>query len=125
MGPCAGTERDLLFEKSGVGLTRTEEFSYGPLFSSERQGTNKWKTADYIDPKRRAIVLEIMHILRPARMRLLTREEEKQFPKERKILTAESSEGTKDDIRRPSIPPQPARTKEEGESGDSGGRSVG
>ncbi|OAE32095.1 hypothetical protein AXG93_2573s1040 [Marchantia polymorpha subsp. ruderalis] len=39
-------------------------------------------------------------------MGLLTREEEKQFPRERKILTAESSEGTEDDNRQPSISPQ-------------------
>ncbi|OAE32793.1 hypothetical protein AXG93_374s1200 [Marchantia polymorpha subsp. ruderalis] len=163
MGPCAGSDGDLLFEKNSVRLTNIEEFSYRPLFNSGRQGTNGWKTADYIDPKRRAIALGIMHILRPARttyvtawqvwffeqilkgqgvhwamifhdlvwmnasdrwtgplvnhltpflvifyrgMDLLTREEEKQFPKEREILTAESSEGTKDDTRRPSIPPQ-------------------
>lgn len=34
------------------------------------------------------------------------REEEKRFPREREILTAESSEGTEDDICQPSIPPQ-------------------
>ncbi|OAE27859.1 hypothetical protein AXG93_3459s1020 [Marchantia polymorpha subsp. ruderalis] len=68
MGPCAGSDRDLLFEKNIVGLTRGEEFSFGPLFDSGRQGTNGWKTADYRDPKRRAIALGIMHILRPARM---------------------------------------------------------
>ncbi|OAE31206.1 hypothetical protein AXG93_4240s1050 [Marchantia polymorpha subsp. ruderalis] len=39
-------------------------------------------------------------------MGFLTREEEKRFPREREILTTESSEGTKDDNRRPSIPPQ-------------------
>ncbi|OAE30676.1 hypothetical protein AXG93_1422s1000 [Marchantia polymorpha subsp. ruderalis] len=39
-------------------------------------------------------------------MGLLTREEEKRFSKERKFLTAESSEGTEDDTRRPSIPAQ-------------------
>ncbi|OAE23110.1 hypothetical protein AXG93_1856s1000 [Marchantia polymorpha subsp. ruderalis] len=37
-------------------------------------------------------------------MELLTREEEKRFPREREILTAESSEGTEDDARPPSIP---------------------
>ncbi|OAE30810.1 hypothetical protein AXG93_857s1120 [Marchantia polymorpha subsp. ruderalis] len=44
MGSCAGSDRDLLFEKSSVGLMRIEEFSYGPLFSFGRQGTNGWKT---------------------------------------------------------------------------------
>ncbi|OAE30296.1 hypothetical protein AXG93_3964s1090 [Marchantia polymorpha subsp. ruderalis] len=39
-------------------------------------------------------------------MELLTREEEKRFPKKREILTAESSESTEDDTRQPSIPPQ-------------------
>lgn len=39
-------------------------------------------------------------------MGLLTREEEKRFSREREILTVESSEGTEDDNRRPSIPPQ-------------------
>ncbi|OAE33493.1 hypothetical protein AXG93_3822s1510 [Marchantia polymorpha subsp. ruderalis] len=39
-------------------------------------------------------------------MGLLTKEEEKRFPKEREILTAESSEGTEDENRPPSIPPQ-------------------
>ncbi|OAE18877.1 hypothetical protein AXG93_3022s1010 [Marchantia polymorpha subsp. ruderalis] len=39
-------------------------------------------------------------------MGFFTREEEKRFPKEREILTAKSSEGTEDDNRRPSIPPQ-------------------
>ncbi|OAE24579.1 hypothetical protein AXG93_2415s1610 [Marchantia polymorpha subsp. ruderalis] len=72
MGPCAGSDGDLLFEKSSVGLTRTEEFSYGPLFSYGRQGTNGWKTADYLDSKRRAIALWIMHILRPARTTYVT-----------------------------------------------------
>lgn len=38
-------------------------------------------------------------------MGLLTREELKRFLRERKILTAESSEGTEDDNRRPSISP--------------------
>ncbi|OAE24398.1 hypothetical protein AXG93_4530s1000 [Marchantia polymorpha subsp. ruderalis] len=75
---------DLLFEKSSVGLTHIEEFSYGPLFSSERQGTNGWKTADYIDPKRKAFALGIMHILRQAR----------------------TTKGIEDDTRQPSIPPQ-------------------
>ncbi|OAE20210.1 hypothetical protein AXG93_1219s1100 [Marchantia polymorpha subsp. ruderalis] len=132
MGPCVGSDRDLVFEKSSVGLTCTEEFSYGPLFSSGRQGTNGWKTTDYIDPKRRAIALGIMHILRPAIQRecvrsvdrtigqsshfllgdfyrgmgLLTREEKKRFPKEREILTIKSSKGTEDNTRRPFIPPQ-------------------
>ncbi|OAE23169.1 hypothetical protein AXG93_1953s1290 [Marchantia polymorpha subsp. ruderalis] len=65
MGSCAASDGDLLFEKSSVELTRIEEFSYGPLFSSGRQGSNGWKTANYKDPKRRAITLGIMHILRP------------------------------------------------------------
>lgn len=39
-------------------------------------------------------------------MGLLTREEEKRFPKKREILTAEFSKGTEDDTRRPSIPTQ-------------------
>ncbi|OAE24578.1 hypothetical protein AXG93_2415s1600 [Marchantia polymorpha subsp. ruderalis] len=39
-------------------------------------------------------------------MDLLTRGEEKRFPREREILTAESSEWTEDDDRLPSIPPQ-------------------
>ncbi|OAE22374.1 hypothetical protein AXG93_2318s1210 [Marchantia polymorpha subsp. ruderalis] len=173
MGSCAGSDRNLLFEKSSVGLTRTEEFSYGPLFSSGRQGTNGWKTADYLNPKRRAIALEIMHILRLARttyvtawqigffkrilngqrvhwarifydlvwvnaslrwtgplvnhltpflvnfyrgMSLLTRKEEKRFPRERENLTAKSSERTEDDTRQPSIPPQTTAR------GPSGGR---
>ncbi|OAE32674.1 hypothetical protein AXG93_2384s1000 [Marchantia polymorpha subsp. ruderalis] len=158
LGPCAGSEGDLLFEKNSVGLTRGEEFSYGPLFETGRQGTNGWKTVDYKDPKRRAIALGIMHILCTtyvtawqvgfferilkgkrvhwARifynivwvnvfgrwmgsmtnhltpflvnfyrgMGLLTREEEKRFPREREFLTAESSEGTEDEILLPSIP---------------------
>ncbi|OAE24344.1 hypothetical protein AXG93_4343s1090 [Marchantia polymorpha subsp. ruderalis] len=33
----------------------------------ELQVTNGWKTTDYLDPKRRAIALGIMHILRQAR----------------------------------------------------------
>ncbi|OAE33771.1 hypothetical protein AXG93_4361s1040 [Marchantia polymorpha subsp. ruderalis] len=67
MGPCAGSDGDILFERSSVGLTRTKEFSHRPLFSLRRQGTNGRKTSDYIDPKRRATALGIMHILRPAR----------------------------------------------------------
>ncbi|OAE28914.1 hypothetical protein AXG93_4891s1030 [Marchantia polymorpha subsp. ruderalis] len=39
-------------------------------------------------------------------MGLLTREELRRFPREREILRAESSEGTEDDTRQPSIPPQ-------------------
>lgn len=39
-------------------------------------------------------------------MDLLTREELRRFPREREIITAESSEGTEDDTRQPSIPPQ-------------------
>ncbi|OAE28068.1 hypothetical protein AXG93_3410s1110 [Marchantia polymorpha subsp. ruderalis] len=39
-------------------------------------------------------------------MGLLTRKEEKRFPTEREILTAESSEGTEDENRPPSIPTQ-------------------
>ncbi|OAE29583.1 hypothetical protein AXG93_4003s1040 [Marchantia polymorpha subsp. ruderalis] len=72
MGPCAGSDGDLLFDKNSVGLTRVEEFSYGPLFETGRQGTNGWKTVDYKDPKRRAIALGIMHILRPARTTYVT-----------------------------------------------------
>lgn len=63
MEPCTGSNGDLLFEKSSVELTLIEEFSYGPLFNSRRQGTNGWNTADYKDSKRRAIALGIMHIL--------------------------------------------------------------
>ncbi|OAE21290.1 hypothetical protein AXG93_868s1280 [Marchantia polymorpha subsp. ruderalis] len=72
MGPCTGSDEDLLFDKNSVGLTRGEEFSYGPLFETGRQGTNGWKTVDYKDPKRRAIALGIMHILRPARTTYVT-----------------------------------------------------
>ncbi|OAE23962.1 hypothetical protein AXG93_2836s1020 [Marchantia polymorpha subsp. ruderalis] len=39
-------------------------------------------------------------------MGLLTREEEKRFPREREILTTESSKGTEDNNSRPPIPPQ-------------------
>ncbi|OAE18892.1 hypothetical protein AXG93_2795s1000 [Marchantia polymorpha subsp. ruderalis] len=34
MGPCAGSDGDLLFKKSSVNLTRMEEFSFGPLFNN-------------------------------------------------------------------------------------------
>ncbi|OAE24921.1 hypothetical protein AXG93_2931s1640 [Marchantia polymorpha subsp. ruderalis] len=66
------SDGNLLFEKSSVNLTRMEEFSYGPLFNNGRSGTNGWKTVDYKDPKRQAIVLDIMHILRPARTTYVT-----------------------------------------------------
>ncbi|OAE31204.1 hypothetical protein AXG93_4240s1030 [Marchantia polymorpha subsp. ruderalis] len=72
MGSLEGSDGDLLFEKSSVGLTRIEEFSYGSLFGCGRQGTNGWKTADYQDPKGRAIALGIMHILRPQRTTYVT-----------------------------------------------------
>ncbi|OAE35067.1 hypothetical protein AXG93_1679s1000 [Marchantia polymorpha subsp. ruderalis] len=72
MGRCAGSDGDLVLEKISVALTRTKEFSYGPLFSLKRQGTNGWKTADYLDPKKRAIALGIMHILRQTRMTYVT-----------------------------------------------------
>ncbi|OAE32320.1 hypothetical protein AXG93_809s1010 [Marchantia polymorpha subsp. ruderalis] len=36
LGPCAGSEGDLLFEKNSVGLTRGEEFSYGLVFETRR-----------------------------------------------------------------------------------------
>ncbi|OAE29486.1 hypothetical protein AXG93_1433s1040 [Marchantia polymorpha subsp. ruderalis] len=72
MGPCAGSDGDLQFEKSSVKLTRMEEFSFGPLFNNGRSGTNGWKTVDYKDPKRRAIALGIIHILRPARTTYIT-----------------------------------------------------
>lgn len=65
MGPCAGSDGDLMFEKDIVKITRAEEFTFGPLFKNGISGTNGWKTADYKDPKRRAIALGIMHILRP------------------------------------------------------------
>ncbi|OAE32997.1 hypothetical protein AXG93_4678s1010 [Marchantia polymorpha subsp. ruderalis] len=65
----------------------------------ELQGNERVDKANYIDPKRRAIVLGIMHILRPARRTYVT-------AWQRKILTAESSKGTENDTRRPSIPPQ-------------------
>lgn len=62
MGPCAGSDGDLLFEKSNVNLTRMEEFSFGPLFNNGSSGMNGWKTADYKDPKRRASgILRITH----------------------------------------------------------------
>ncbi|OAE28730.1 hypothetical protein AXG93_1617s1140 [Marchantia polymorpha subsp. ruderalis] len=72
MGPCAGSDGDLLFEKSSVNLTRMEEFSCVPLFNTGRSGTNGWKTADYKDPKRWAIALGIIHILRTARTTYVT-----------------------------------------------------
>ncbi|OAE29339.1 hypothetical protein AXG93_3102s1660 [Marchantia polymorpha subsp. ruderalis] len=131
MGPCAGSDGNLLFEKSSLNLTRTEEFSYGSIFNSGRSGTNGWKIADYQHPKRRAIALGIMHILRPQRTTYVTAWQagffervlkglrvhwarifynlvwEKRFPREREILTAESSEWTEEeDNSRPSIPPQ-------------------
>ncbi|OAE30335.1 hypothetical protein AXG93_4201s1360 [Marchantia polymorpha subsp. ruderalis] len=53
MGPCAGSDGDLVFEKSSVGLTRTEEFSYKPLFSSGRQGTNR-RSRTHARSKKRA-----------------------------------------------------------------------
>ncbi|OAE33099.1 hypothetical protein AXG93_1913s2010 [Marchantia polymorpha subsp. ruderalis] len=53
MGPCAGSDGDLLFEKSSVRLTRIEEFSYGPLFSFGRKGTNR-KLRTRARPKKRA-----------------------------------------------------------------------
>ncbi|OAE31108.1 hypothetical protein AXG93_1928s1010 [Marchantia polymorpha subsp. ruderalis] len=68
MGQCAGSDWDLLFEKSSVGLTRIEEFSYEPLFSSKRQGTNGWKTTDYQDLKRRVggTVVDAADIILPS-----------------------------------------------------------
>lgn len=40
MGPCAGSDGDLLFEKSSMNLTRMEEFYFGPLFNNGRSRTN-------------------------------------------------------------------------------------
>lgn len=72
MGPCAGSDKDLMFKKDRVKITRTEEFTFGPLFKNGRSGTNGWNTADYKYPKRRAIASGIMHILRPQRTTFIT-----------------------------------------------------
>ncbi|OAE21424.1 hypothetical protein AXG93_3954s1140 [Marchantia polymorpha subsp. ruderalis] len=48
-------------------ITLAHKFTFAPFFKDARLGTNGWKTADYKDPKRRAIALGIMHILRPQR----------------------------------------------------------
>lgn len=64
MEPCAGSDGNLMFEKDSVKINFAEELTFGPLFKNGRLGTNGWKTADYKDPKRRAIALGIMHILR-------------------------------------------------------------
>ncbi|OAE30034.1 hypothetical protein AXG93_3893s1440 [Marchantia polymorpha subsp. ruderalis] len=111
-----GSDRDLMFEKGSVNITRAEEFIFGPLFKNGRSGTNGRKTADYKDPKMRAITLGIMHILRKHRTTYITtwqvgffervmKEKEKRFPKEREMLAIESSEGTEEeDNSRPCIP---------------------
>ncbi|OAE22114.1 hypothetical protein AXG93_1175s1240 [Marchantia polymorpha subsp. ruderalis] len=72
IGPAEGSDGDLMLEKYSVKITRAEEFTFGPLFKNGRSGTNGWKTADYKDPKRRAIALGIMHILRPQRTTYVT-----------------------------------------------------
>lgn len=72
LGPCAGEDGDFMFEKNSVKITRAEEFTFAPLFKNARSETNGWKTLDYKDPKKRAIALEIMHILQPQRTTYVT-----------------------------------------------------
>lgn len=72
LGPCAGEDGDYMFEKESVKITRAEKFTFAPFFKNARSGPNGWKTADYNDPKRRAIALSIMHILRPHRTTYVT-----------------------------------------------------
>ncbi|OAE32972.1 hypothetical protein AXG93_673s1490 [Marchantia polymorpha subsp. ruderalis] len=61
-----------MFEKDSVKITNAKEFTFVPLFRNARSGTNGWKTADYKNPMRRAIALEVMHILRPQRTTYVT-----------------------------------------------------
>ncbi|OAE18879.1 hypothetical protein AXG93_3022s1030 [Marchantia polymorpha subsp. ruderalis] len=118
LGPCVGNKGDFMFEKDSVKITRAEDFTFVALFRNAQSGTNGWKIADYKDPMRRAIALEVMHILRPQRttyvtawqigffkrvvkgnrgMGLLTKEEEKRFSKEQEILAIKSNEETEDE----------------------------
>ncbi|OAE24612.1 hypothetical protein AXG93_4110s1000 [Marchantia polymorpha subsp. ruderalis] len=103
-----------MFEKYSVKITRVEEFTFASLFRNARSGTNGWKTANYKDPMRRAIALKVMHILlsqrttyvtswqvgfferlvKENRIGLLTKAEEKRFPKEQEIRAIKSSEET-------------------------------
>ncbi|OAE26913.1 hypothetical protein AXG93_4148s1000 [Marchantia polymorpha subsp. ruderalis] len=111
-----------MFEKDSVKITRAEEFTFAPLFNHARSRMNGWKTAD---PMRRVIALSVMHILQPQRLMyvtacalwekplmnhltpyivnfyrgtgLLTKAEEKRFPKEREILKVESNKGTEEE----------------------------
>lgn len=45
LGPCVGSDEDLMFEKDSVKITPTEEFTFAPLFKNGRLGTNAWRTA--------------------------------------------------------------------------------
>ncbi|OAE31316.1 hypothetical protein AXG93_1962s1730 [Marchantia polymorpha subsp. ruderalis] len=64
LGPCAGKDRDYMFKKDNVKITRAEEFTFCSTLQDARSGTNGWKTADYKDPKRRAIALKKSHLKR-------------------------------------------------------------
>lgn len=69
---CARNIRDFMFKKDSVKITCAVEFTFAPLFKNARLGTNGWKTADNKDPMRRAIALEVMHILRLQRTTYVT-----------------------------------------------------
>ncbi|OAE34134.1 hypothetical protein AXG93_2891s1600 [Marchantia polymorpha subsp. ruderalis] len=61
-----------MFKKYSVKITRAEEFTFAPFFKNARSGTNGWKIADYKDPMRSGIALDVMHILRPQRTTYVT-----------------------------------------------------
>ncbi|OAE34437.1 hypothetical protein AXG93_2886s1000 [Marchantia polymorpha subsp. ruderalis] len=71
------------------------------VYANQRYGTDQEEREG---PLVNHLNLFLVHFYRG--MDLLTREKLRRFPREREIITAESSEGTEDDTHQPSIPPQ-------------------
>ncbi|OAE29425.1 hypothetical protein AXG93_4548s1020 [Marchantia polymorpha subsp. ruderalis] len=56
LGSCVGKDGDFMFEKENVKVTRAKEFTFASLFNNVRSSTNGWRTAEYKDSKRCAVV---------------------------------------------------------------------
>ncbi|OAE20806.1 hypothetical protein AXG93_1748s1110 [Marchantia polymorpha subsp. ruderalis] len=99
----------------GVKLRGDERMEDSGLHKSEEKGDCvgnyahlATSTYDVCDGLAGALVnhLTLFLVIFYRGMGLLTKKEEKRFPKEQEIWTAESKEGTENDISQPSIPPQ-------------------
>ncbi|OAE24159.1 hypothetical protein AXG93_2752s1740 [Marchantia polymorpha subsp. ruderalis] len=129
LGPWPGKDGDFMFEKESVKIMRRRIHFCFTL--QDRAVEYEWVEDGGLRGPEEAIALGVMHILRPIRwkgglinhitpylvnfyrgMELLTKSEEKRFPKERKVLTVESGEDTEQEDNAQSEEPPRSTTRE-------------